>query len=50
MTEEQKAKRTDDFVKYMVKCFGIRWHSVAEKGKIKFMKQCYYAGYKDGIK
>ena len=27
--------RRDLFIKHMIKCFGIRWHSVCDKGKIK---------------
>ena len=44
LTDYQIARR-ESFVNYMIKCFGVRWHSVCEKGKIKFMKQIYYDGY-----
>jgi hypothetical protein len=44
---DYKRERLDSFIRYMVKCFGIRWHSVCDKQKIKYIKRIYYCGYND---
>lgn len=40
-----QVRRREAFIRDMIKRFGIRWHTVCEKGKIRFMKNCFYAGY-----